>query len=86
MADGIGVVVVASEGRVPTHPMWFLNLRANPDVHVQIRAQTTPCALALPTRRERAQLWPRFIAHNPRWAKHQPWTDRVIPLVVCEPV
>jgi F420H(2)-dependent quinone reductase len=30
MADGARVVLVASQGGLPTHLMWFLNLCANP--------------------------------------------------------
>jgi deazaflavin-dependent oxidoreductase (nitroreductase family) len=85
VAEGARVVLVASQGGLPTHPMWFLNLRANPEVHVQIRAQTYAMRARVADDAERAQLWPRLIAHNPRWAKYQSWTDRVIPVVVCEP-
>jgi len=86
MADGGHVVLVASQGGLPTHPKWFLNLCANPEVHVQIRAQTHTMRARLADDAERNQLWPRLIAHNPRWARYQSWTDRVIPVVVCEPV
>jgi deazaflavin-dependent oxidoreductase (nitroreductase family) len=85
MADGARVILVASQG-LPTHPMWFLNLRANPEVHVQIRAQTHTMRARVADDALRAQLWPRLIAMNPRWARYQSWTDRVIPVVVCEPV
>jgi F420H(2)-dependent quinone reductase len=85
VADGARVILVASQGGLPTHPLWFLNLRANPKVHVQIRAQTHTMHARVADDAERAQLWPRLIAHNPRWAKYQSWTDRVIPVVVCEP-
>ena len=85
MADGARVVLVASQGGLPTHPMWFLNLCANPEVHVQIRAQTHTMRARVADDAERAQLWPRLIAHNPRWARYQSRTDRVIPVVVCEP-
>lgn len=85
MADGARLVLVASQGGLPTHPMWFLNLRANPDVRVQIRAQTRSMHARVADDAERTQLWPRLVAHNPRWARYQSWTDRVIPVVVCEP-
>jgi len=85
MADGARLVLVASQGGLPTHPMWFLNLRANPDVRVQIRAETHTMHARVADDAERKQLWPRLIAHNPRWARYQSWTDRVIPVVVCEP-
>lgn len=85
MADGARLVLVASQGGLPTHPMWFLNLRANPDVRVQIRAQTRGMRARVADETERRQLWPRLSAHNPRWARYQSWTDRVIPVVICEP-
>jgi F420H(2)-dependent quinone reductase len=86
MADGARVILVASQGGLPTNPMWFLNLRANPKVHVQIRAQTHTMHARVADDAKRAQLWPRLIAMNPRWARYQSWTDRVIPVVICEPV
>ncbi|OBK20916.1 nitroreductase [Mycobacterium asiaticum] len=86
MSDGARVVLVASQGGLPKHPMWFLNLRTNPEVHVQIRAQKHPMRAHVADDAQRAELWPRLIAHNPRWARYQSWTDRVIPVVICEPV
>jgi len=85
MADGARLVLVASQGGLPTHPMWFLNLRANRDVRVQIRAQTRDMHARVADETERAELWPRLVAHNPRWGRYQSWTDRVIPVVICEP-
>ena len=34
------LVVAASKGGAPTHPHWFLNLRANPDVTVEVGTET----------------------------------------------
>lgn len=85
MKDAARVVLVASQGGLPRHPMWFLNLRANPEVQLQIRAQTHTMRARVADDAERAQLWPRLTAHNPRWARYQSWTDRVIPVVICEP-
>lgn len=85
VADGPRVVLVASQGGLPKHPMWFLNLCADPEVRIQIRGQTQTMKARVADDAERAQLWPRLIAHNPRWARYQSWTDRVIPVVVCEP-
>ena len=35
--DGDNLVIVASKGGNPRHPAWFHNLRANPDVTIQVR-------------------------------------------------
>ena len=34
-----GYVIVASRGGAPTHPAWYLNLVANPEVWVQVAAE-----------------------------------------------
>src|SRR5271166_3024177 len=36
--SGANYVVVASKGGAPTHPSWYLNLQANPQVQVQVKA------------------------------------------------
>ena len=36
LADGDRVIVVASKGGLPTNPLWYLNLKADPNVTVQI--------------------------------------------------
>jgi deazaflavin-dependent oxidoreductase (nitroreductase family) len=37
--DGDRYVVVASKGGAPEHPLWYLNLRAQPEVEVQVGAE-----------------------------------------------
>src|SRR5437870_1888905 len=37
LRDGRRVILVASRGGSDKHPMWYLNLRANPKVQVQIK-------------------------------------------------
>src|SRR5208337_2272072 len=37
--SGANYVVVASKGGAPTHPAWYLNLQANPEVKVQVKAE-----------------------------------------------
>ena len=37
--SGPNYVVVASKGGAPTHPAWYLNLQANPEVRVQVKAE-----------------------------------------------
>src|SRR5690242_19944738 len=36
--SGDDYVVVASKGGAPQHPSWYLNLEANPNVKVQVKA------------------------------------------------
>ncbi|MEM7136542.1 MAG: nitroreductase family deazaflavin-dependent oxidoreductase [Myxococcota bacterium] len=84
--DGDRIAVVASQGGLPSHPLWFRNIQANPSVEVQIRRRKTKMAARECSSEERARLWPRLVDHYPDYASYETWTDRVIPVVICEPV
>lgn len=85
LADEDRIVLYASQGGLPRHPHWYLNLRANPHVTVQIRHRKRPMHAGDADKTERAALWPRLLALNPDFADYQAWNDRVIPIVVCQP-
>ena len=38
LQDGDKIMIVASKGGAPSHPAWFLNLRDDPTVDVQVAA------------------------------------------------
>ena len=42
--DGDRYVVIASKGGEPTHPDWYRNLVANPNVTLEVGGETFPCA------------------------------------------
>lgn len=65
--------------------MWYLNLKANPKVQVQIKSEILDLTARDATEEERARYWPRLVEMYPTYADYQSWTQRVIPLVVCEP-
>lgn len=86
LPDGDRVVVVASQGGLPKNPQWYLNVRANPEVTVQVRGEVRPMRARTATPEERAELWPRLVELYADFDSYQSWTDREIPVVVCEPV
>lgn len=83
--DGERVVIVASQGGLPRHPSWYLNLRANPDVEIQRKREVREMRARDATPEERAVLWPRLVAHYSDFEQYQAWTERTIPVVVLEP-
>jgi F420H(2)-dependent quinone reductase len=85
LRDGDRVVLPASFGGRNTHPMWYRNLKANPKVHVQIRGEHLDLVARDATEAERADYWHRLIRIYPPYRHYREATDRVIPLVVCEP-
>jgi deazaflavin-dependent oxidoreductase (nitroreductase family) len=86
MADGDNVILVASQGGLPTNPAWYHNMRANPEVTVQLGRTTRRMRARVADPAERARLWPRLVQVYADYASYQTWTDREIPVVICEPM
>ncbi len=85
LRDGERVILPASFGGRDENPLWYLNLKENPDVRVQIRAQLLDLVARDATAAERERYWPRLTRMYPPYRKYRETADRVIPLVVCEP-
>lgn len=80
--DGDDFVIVASRGGDPNHPLWYLNLVADPVVTVQIKAEIFPALAAEVTdAAEYERLWQLMLTHWPSYAEYQEKTSRRIPLV-----
>lgn len=84
LEDGDRVILVASQGGLPKNPMWYLNIRANPEVTIQIKSRIRTMRARVATDEERAELWPRLVAMYADFDNYQSWTDRQIPVVICE--
>ncbi len=82
--DGDAYVVVASQGGDPRHPAWYLNLEADPDVHVQVRAEEFAARARTATGAERERLWRDMARIWPPYEDYQRKTDREIPVVVLD--
>lgn len=85
LRDGANVVVVASQGGMASNPAWYLNLKDNPDVTIQEGKHTTVMRARDATDDERQRLWPQLVEIYADFDTYQGWTDRKIPVVICEP-
>ena len=85
LREGNRVVLVASKGGAANNPMWYLNLKANPTVSIQIKDEVLHLRARDATDAERAQYWPRLTEMYTSFDDYQSWTDRVIPIVICDP-
>lgn len=85
LADGDRIVLVASMGGLPKNPQWFYNVRANPEVQIQIMRSVRTMQARVATPDERRVLWPRLVDMYADFASYQTWTEREIPVVICEP-
>ena len=82
-SDSDRIVLVASQGGLPTNPQWFGNLQANPEVEIEIAGRRTPMLAHTADPAERAELWPQLVELYADYENYATWTDREIPVVVC---
>lgn len=78
--------VVASLGGAPQHPVWYHNVVAHPLVELQDGADRRDYLAREVTGEEKVQWWARAVEAWPDYEKYQQSTERVIPLLVLEPV
>ena len=77
---------VASKGGAPTHPTWYANLQAHPQVEVQDGPQKWDMQAREVSGEERTQWWERAVAAFPSYGDYQRKTEREIPVFVLEPL
>ena len=82
--DGGHFVIIASKGGAPTHPDWFHNLRASPEVTVEVGAETFPARASIAEGAERQRLFDQMAAQMPNFAEYQRNTTRQLPVIVLE--
>ena len=80
--DADDYLVVASMGGAPNHPLWYLNLRSNPDATVQVKAETLPVVARTASTAEKPRLWKIVTDVWPNYDVYQSRTERDIPIVV----
>jgi F420H(2)-dependent quinone reductase len=76
--------LVASKGGAPTHPVWYHNLKAEPDaVVIQDGPEPFDARVREVTGDERTAWWDRAVAAFPPYAEYQTKTTREIPVFVA---
>ena len=80
--DGDHYVIVASNGGAEHHPLWYLNLVANPNVEMQVGADKFSAVAHTASAEEKARLWPMMVSIFPQYESYQTKTPREIPFVV----
>lgn len=83
--DGDNYLVVASKGGADAPPLWYLNLKANPEVGLQVGAEHLQARARDASPEEKPQLWATMARIWPDYDTYQTKTDRQIPVIVLEP-
>ncbi len=81
---GDAYVLIGSKGGADTHPGWYLNLRANPVVEVQVGREQFTVRAREATGKEREQLFEQMAQMAPPYRDYQKKTKRELPVVMLE--
>lgn len=86
VVDGDNYILVASWAGAPNHPLWYHNIKAEPNVEIRdetkvFSARVTEVMDAV----ERQRLWDIAEAAYDRYQEYQDKTNRMIPVFVAEP-
>ena len=85
VVDGEDYILVASWAGSPKHPLWYHNLKADPNVEIRDETEVFSARVReIEDSAERARLWDISVAAYDRYQEYQDKTDRVIPIFVAE--
>lgn len=85
IAHDDGYLVVASMGGQPTHPVWYLNLLADPRVTLQDGPEVRHFTARPTSGDEHAELWKVATSVYPEYDEYQARCERTIPVVKLDP-
>jgi len=84
--DGDNYVIVASKGGAPTHPHWYHNLLAHPDVTVELGGEKFKAHALVADDAEYERLYQNHAKYMPAFNDYRQKTSRKIPVVILERV
>jgi deazaflavin-dependent oxidoreductase (nitroreductase family) len=85
LADG-SLAVFGSRGGSPRNPDWYYNVRANPEVIVEVGTSRMEAKARVAEGEEREQIWEKQKREMPGFADYEKRTEREIPVIVLDPV
>jgi deazaflavin-dependent oxidoreductase (nitroreductase family) len=87
VADGRNYVLIASRGGAPEHPLWYHNLKADPNVEIRDESKVHAMRIReVVDSGERLRLWEIAVQAYPAYQDYQDKTRRVIPVFIAEPI
>ena len=82
--DGDKYVIVASKGGAPTNPSWYHNLKAHPEVTVEIGGEKFKARAREASDGEYERLYQNDASTMPAFNEYRQKTTRHIPVMVLE--
>jgi deazaflavin-dependent oxidoreductase (nitroreductase family) len=85
LADGDDIVIFASKGGAPENPGWYHNLKAEPNVSIEVGDRKLDALATEATGAERDRLYSAQEAVQPQFGEYATKTARKIPVIVLSP-
>ncbi len=85
LKDGHRYLVFASKGGAHTNPDWYHNLKAHPDVKIEVGNEAIDVHAEEIRGAERDRLYARQSSLYPQFAQYQRQTKRIIPVIAFTP-
>ena len=82
--SGDDLLIVASKGGADEPPAWYVNLRAEPTVEVQVKGDRFKAHARVATPEEKPEMWETMVGEWPAYNDYQKKTEREIPIIVLE--
>jgi deazaflavin-dependent oxidoreductase (nitroreductase family) len=82
ITDGDRFVIIASKGGAPSNPDWYYNIKANPQITVEVGTEQFSARASIASEPERTRLYNKMIEMMPGFAEYQKKTTRVIPVIL----
>lgn len=85
--DGNDYLIVASNGGAPRSPGWYHNLKADPNIEINVgpKRLAVTAQPVLPGEADRERLWKIVTKYNKAYPEYQKKTSRPIPIVRLTP-
>ncbi len=80
--DGDKFVIIASMGGAPKNPAWYHNIKANPEVTLEVGTEKFKAKASVVEGAERERLYAQQAEMMPAFNEYKEKTTRVIPVVV----
>ena len=83
--DGDRYIVYASKAGAPTNPAWYHNLKAHPEVRIEVGEDALDVVATEAEGEERERLFAAQVERSPQFGEYQRKTERMIPVMILTP-
>jgi deazaflavin-dependent oxidoreductase (nitroreductase family) len=78
------LVIIASKGGADTHPDWYYNVVANPNVTIEVGTEKYDAVATVEEEPERTRLYDQMAAQYPGFEEYRQKTSRIIPVITLK--